>query len=260
MRLDSLGVQDLRPRLAVIDGRASRARRDGAVTSLTLHYNGPAVAGAGRPERELRQIVEIDVPNHQQRIGADSLMYHLVVLSDGSIYQTRAFDLIAWHCRNRVGNHHSLAIHLPVGGAQRATPRQWDATVALFDALIEDYGLEGPEIVKGHREWAETECPGPLLMSRLRAWRGGSAPAADVAPRPTSGFFRVRRDVSAARVRTGPGRDFPIALDGKACMWPGDLLDADDVVAGEAIAGDPRWMHRRDGLGFVHASLLTVTR
>jgi N-acetylmuramoyl-L-alanine amidase len=258
MPLASLDVRDLRPQLNIIPGVPSRAQRQGAVTSLTLHYNGPAVAGVGTPERELRQIVRIDVPNHQQRIGADSLMYHLVVLSDGSIHQTRDYELIAWHCRNREGNHHSLAIHLPVGGAQRPTARQWDATVALFEALIEDYDLEGPGIVKGHREWSETECPGPHLMERLRAWRGASSPPTDTAG--DAGFYRVRRDVSAARVRTGPGREFPVALDGLARMWPGDLLEADGVVEGEPIAGDARWVHRRDGLGYVHASLVSPAR
>jgi N-acetylmuramoyl-L-alanine amidase len=253
LRLDSLGIRDLRPRLDVIAGRASRTKRDGPVTSITLHYNGPAVASAGKPARELRHIIEVDVPDHQQRIGADSLMYHLVVLSDGSIYQTRDYDLIAWHCRDRVGNNQSLAIHLPIGGAQRPTQRQWHATIALFEALVDDYALEGRSAVRGHREWTDTECPGPLLIELLRTWRGGSS-------RSSGGFFRVRRDVSAARVRTGPGRSFPVALDGKARMWPGDLLDADVVVDGEAIAGDRRWVHRRDGLGYVHASLLTRPR
>ncbi len=256
MPLDSLVVNDLRPRLDVVPGLASRVKRQGAVTSLTLHYNGPPVSGAGTPERELRQIEVIDVPNHQQRIGADSLMYHLVVLSDGSIHQTRDYDLIAWHCRHREGNHHSLAIHLPVGGAQRATTRQWDATVALFEALIDEHDLDGRRVVKGHREWSATECPGPLLMDRLRAWRAGDAEA----PPPSGGFYRVRRDVSAARIRTGPGRDFPVALDGLARMWPGDLLDADQIVDGEAIAGERRWAHRRDGLGYVHFSLVSPAR
>jgi hypothetical protein len=53
---------------------------------------------------------------------------------------------------------------------------------------------------------------------------------------------------------------FPVALDGNARMWPGDLLDADSVVDGEPIAGDRRWVHRRDGLGYVHASLLIPAR
>jgi hypothetical protein len=93
-----------------------------------------------------------------------------------------------------------------------------------------------------HRAIVPTECPGTLLMERLRAWRAGDGRT------PTSaGFYRVKRGISAARVRTGPGREHPVALDGLARMWPGDLIDADRVVEGESIAGEKRWVHRRDG-------------
>lgn len=252
----ALQIHDLRPRLDVRPNPRSRRRRVGAVTSLTLHYNGPPVPGAGTPERELRHIVGVDVPNHQQRLDADSLQYHLVVLSDGTIHQTRDFDLIAWHSRTAQGNEHSLAIHLPIGGVQRPTARQWDATVALCEELVAAHGLSGRDAVKGHLEWAATECPGPVLMPRLVGWRG--APAGDA--RDTGALFRVRRDVSAARIRTAPTRESPVALDGRARMWPGDVLDASEVVAGEPIGRERRWARRRDGLGYVHLSLLTRVR
>jgi hypothetical protein len=92
-------------------------------------------------------------------------------------------------------------------------------------------------------------------MERLRAWRAGEGQAPSGA-----GFYRVKRDVSAARIRTGPGRNFAVALDGLARMWPGDLLDADKVVEGEAIGDEKRWVHRRDGLGYVHMSLVRPVR
>ncbi len=259
--LAHLQIHDLRPRLAVNAAAASRRRRTGNVTSATLHYNGPPVAGAGTPEREIRQLVHIDVPWQQRSLGADSLMYHFAVLSDGSIHQTRDLDLVAWHSRTTEGNTHSLAVHLPLGGIQRPTARQWDATAALMDAIIDEYGLSGRSAVKAHLEWAATECPGPVLMQRLRQYRATTpgtpraTPAAD-----TSALFRIRRDVSAAKVRSAPTRDGAIALDGRARMYPGDLLDADAVVQGEAIGSEKGWARRRDGLGYVHLSLLTRVR
>lgn len=254
MPLAELPIRDLRPRLDVKPGSNSRRKRTGAVTGATLHYNGPPVAGAGTPQRELRQLIDVDVPWQQRSLGADSLMYHFAVLSDGSIYQTRDLDLIAWHCRTPEGNNHHLAVHVPIGGVQRPTSRQWDATTALFDAIIDEYGLAGRRVIKAHQEWVSTECPGPVLMQRLREWRAGSG------PRSTGGLFRIKRDVSAARVRTGPSRESPVALDGNARMYPGDLLDADRVEDGEAIGSERRWAHRRDGLGWVHLSLLSPLR
>lgn len=254
MPLATLEIHDLRPQLDVKPGRRSRRRRRGEVSGATLHYNGPAVPGFGTPTRERRQLVEVDVPWQQQSLSADSLMYHFAVLSDGTIWQTRDLELIAWHCRNADGNEHHLAVHLPLGGMQRPTARQWDATTALFEAIIDQYDLAGRVAVKAHLEWASTECPGPVLMHRLRRWREGWTDADSAA------LFRIRRDISAARVRTGPTRDSAVALDGRARMFPGDVLDADRVVEGEAIGRDNRWAHRRDGLGYVHMSLLTRMR
>lgn len=257
MPLADLSIKDLRPRLNVKPGSNARRRRTGAVTGATLHYNGPPVPGAGTPERELRQLIDVDVPWQQRSLGADSLMYHFAVLSDGTICQTRDLDLIAWHCRTSDGNNHHLAVHLPIGGTQRPTTRQWDSTVALFEEIIDEYGLGGRSAVKAHQEWVSTECPGPVLMQRLRAWRTGSGTRATA---QTGGLFRIKRDVSAARVRTGPTRQSPVALDGNARMYPGDLLDADRIENGEAIGGEKRWAHRRDGLGWVHLSLLSRMR
>jgi hypothetical protein len=246
--LDDLGIQDVRSQLSTIRDRTPRPRA-GAPTSVTLHYNGPPVSAAGDPDRELRHIVQVDTPDHQRRLAADSLQYHYCVLSDGTIVLTRDPVLPAWHCGHAEGNRSSLAVHLPVGGLQDATTAQWAATERLFAALIAAHGMPGGlRAVKMHSEWKETLCPGPQLTRRLVAWRNG-----DKAP---GGLYRIRGDVSAANVREGPGTAFSVALGGKARMWPGDSLDADAVTQGESVGGDTRWLHRRDGLGFVHYSLI----
>jgi hypothetical protein len=250
--LEQLPIRDLRPRLRVLDRPKCRRKREGAVSSVTLHYNGPAVAGLGDLRCELRQITDVDLPNHQERLRADGLMYHFVVFSDGSIWQTRDLDLQAWHCGVPDGNEHSIAVHLPIGGTQDATTAMWSATTRLFDALIKRYTLPGRHVVKGHQEWKATACPGPLLMSRLEAWR-----TAELGVPFSSGIFRVRDDIGVANVREGPSRTFPVALHGQAIMWPGDFLSADAVVEGERIGDEARWAYRSDGLGFVHLSLLT---
>lgn len=244
-----VAVRDVRAQLSVIRGRVPRPRQ-GPPASATLHYNGPAVAAHGSPAGELRHIVQIDTPWHQRnpKVLGDSLQYHWCVLSDGTILQTRDPVLPASHCAHATGNRESLAVHLPLGGTQDATPEQWAATCRLLDELIAVYRWPGRQAIRGHDEWSETLCPGPQLRRRLLAWRAGAA--------PVGGLYRIRGDIAAANVREGPGRDFPVALGGRARMWPGDVLDADALVAGEAIGGDATWLHRRDGVGFVHRSLV----
>jgi hypothetical protein len=240
-----ISIHDLRPELAVKQSSSRRARRK-PVTSITLHYNGPRVSGFGNVERELRQIVQIDVPHQQERLGADSLMYHLCVLSDGSVHQTRDLELQAWHCRNSVGNEQSLAVHLPLGGNQDATDGQWRAATTLFDALIQDFNLAGVHSVKGHLEWSASECPGPYLMQRLRTYRGGANAGSD------RRMYRIRPDVSAALIRAEPTR----SSDVRGRLWPGDRLEADRIEQGEVIGTEGRWVHRSDDWGYVHMSLL----
>jgi len=248
--LHDLGLIDIRDKLSVREStpKGCRAPRKGAVTSGTLHYNGPPVKAFGNPLGELHQVIAIDTSNHQSRIGADSLQYHIVITSDGSRYLTRDLDYHAWHCRNADGNEHSLAIHLPLGGAQDATPVQWESTCAVFEAILIGYRLGSRSCIKGHREWAATECPGDPLFARLTAWRRGEE--------RQGGFYRVMDDIPAALIRTGPGRSFPVALDGKAKLYSGDTVDADAITQGEAVGGDARWAHLRTGLGFVSLTLL----
>lgn len=185
--LDQLGIRDLRPRLSVV-ASPLRRKRSGPITTATLHYNGPPLSVAGNAAAELDFVVRVDVPEHQRRIGMDSLAYTFVVPSDGTIWQTRALDLYAAHCGNAEGNEHSLGVHLPIGTGQRPTAAQWDATVRLFDALRADYGF-GRNGVVGHCEWprgswapavvsptyklqpGQSACPGVVLHRLLAAYR-----------------------------------------------------------------------------------------
>ena len=176
--LSRLNIHDLRPRLSVKPNPAgyplSRRPRTGPVKGVVIHYNGPALPFRPNPQAELDFVVRVDTPNHQQRIGMDSLAYHFVVLSDGAIWQSRALEYIAWHAGNFEANEHYLAIHLPLGGDQDATPEQWAAVEALIAALRADYGF-GRDRVTGHQEWSATACPG-RLMACVLAYRAGRDP------------------------------------------------------------------------------------
>lgn len=207
--LDQLGVRDLRPRLRVVASPLRRGRV-GPVTSATLHYNGPPLSVAGNAAAELDFVVQVDVTEHQRRIGMDSLAYAFVVPSDGTIWQTRALELYAAHCGNAEGNEHSIGVHLPIGTGQQPTPAQWEATTRLFDALRADYGF-GRDKVVAHCEWprgswapavvsssyrlqpGQSACPGPVLHRLLVQHRAADGALTVAAPPriDVSNFTRV---------------------------------------------------------------------
>jgi hypothetical protein len=80
-------------------------------------------------------------------------------------------------------------------------------------------------------------------MRRLRLWREGDQPA-------PAHHYRVHPE--EANVRQGPGIGYPIVIEVK----PGEIVVASCVVRGECIKGDDRWLHRADGLGFMHMSVV----
>lgn len=227
--LSRLAITDLRstlPRKAWEIGR-----RRGKATSITLHYNGekPVPATRQRGEGVLQQL-RIDTA-WQMRDGwsntlhgADGLQYHLIVDADGRVYQTRDLDSQLWHCRNAKGNAESIAVHLLVGGPQPPTREMWASFTRLCDALITDEGMASRRVVRGHQEWASTDCPGKELMHRLTLWRVQPLDG------PKPGRYKVLHPTAAFTARDGK----TVAWGGKAEL-PIDLeLDIDDITDGWA--------------------------
>ena len=246
-----LDLRDKLPRAAWEIGR-----RHGPPTGATLHYNGPPVAHAGVPALEQLQLAG-DARFHMKApaaggLGADGIQYHYAVLSDGTTCQLRDESAVLWHCANAVGNNQHISVHLPLGGAQDATPAQWRATTDLFADLARRYGWAARSAVLGHREWPRSDgrpqksCPGPILFKRLQQWRG--ALAADAC-------YRVA--VDSALIREGPGQQYRVALGGTAKLPRGSELTVGAIVNGTPPAGstDGRWLWLRSGVGFVHISL-----
>lgn len=89
-----------------------------------------------------------------------------------------------------------------------------------------------------------------IVVSLVTQWSTAEVP---IVPRG-AGNYRVT--VSAARVRQGPGLSFPVVR----VLHHDETFIADAVVNGDAVNGETAWCHRADGLGFVHRSLVEVTR
>ena len=242
MALRFIDLRDELPRAAWSIGR-----RDDDPLGGTLHFNGPPVAGAGTPALEIAQL-RIDARYHMRAdvLGADGIQYTYAALSDGRIGILRDDHDELWHCANRAGNRAHVAVHIPIGGAQRPTAPQWQATCELFDHLIAKYRWPGRHVVLGHREWPRSDgkpqkpCPGPILFRMLQEWRGALA---------TTRRYQV--NTALMNVRQGPGVEYKVA---------GQMRAGEDFLADALVANKKNgqlWAHRVDGLGF---SLLELLR
>jgi len=179
--------------------------------------------------------------------GADGIQYHGGTLSDGSSWRFRDFDDMLWHCGNSYGNRFSIAWHLPLGGTQAPTARQLRALYNVIGAFRVVYGIKTVNVV-GHMEWKATECPG-LVMPSIRSYRSDATYGRAIV------YYRTLYN---ANVREAPDVNSNIALNGQAIIPRGTTFAVDEIKEnGVPHNGNPAYVHRADGLGFIHLSIVT---
>lgn len=124
---------------------------------------------------------------------------------------------------------------------------------ALIDAVADLKRMYPNAKIEGHRDLAlpgyGTSCPG----KRWYDWKGELLAEVDQALGNGTKLWRpyitTRNNVA---VRTGPGRNYGIAWDGK-CLLPADFEFDGAAVKGQEVAGSSLWIHMRSGDGFLHA-------
>lgn len=247
MGIASLPIVDIRHLLLRRPSRFLVTRLLKLITGSVDHYNGSETAIAASIDAEIRHLQAIaqyhvgKIWGYAQGIPiyGHGIMYHYAVGATGTIYWLRNLSDILWHCGHGTGNTTTVAVHTPIGGKQHPTDKQWNAKVMLFEALADDRGFNVKSNTKGHKEWGQSECPGPVLMPMLDAWR----------KEPVIKRYRIK--FNDANCRQGPGLNFPIA----ATFHAGHEFDGKRIL-GQAINGNPWWIHRAiDGLGMFHESL-----
>lgn len=160
---------------------------------LVVHYSGPVIERRVETLRTLQIEARYHVGKNwagggQPTLYGDGLMYHLAVGDAGTVYLCRDLEDMLWHCGDREWNRRSLAVHLPLGGQQRATTEQLLALTAIADRWREFSGTPLAE-VRGHGEITATGCPGTLLDEWVRPYRDGAAPGVEGRYFPETGHF-----------------------------------------------------------------------
>jgi hypothetical protein len=59
--------------------------------------------------------------------------------------------------------------------------------------------------------------------------------------------------IDLLNVRTGPGTQYPVALDGLAQLAPGQQFEVDDMTPSDDPAYPDGWLHTLAQIGFVYS-------
>lgn len=102
--------------------------------------------------------------------------YHYLVDPAGNILEGRPLETLGAHTLNNNPGNVGIALlgfyHPPAD--DKPTAAQLAAVEQLGRFLVRRFGI-GPAVLKGHRDYKETECPGDLVYPRLDELRRGLA-------------------------------------------------------------------------------------
>lgn len=174
-------IRALLPRRDRADGVAAgpyERRAIGEKRGVVIHYSGPPVRDRGDTLAVLRAEARYHVGKNWARAGeppvyGDGLMYHVAIGDDGTCYLCRDPKEVLWHCGAWPQNALALAVHVPIGGKQRATPAQLAALSEVVNAWRSLTGTPVAE-VWGHQELSPTDCPGTLKEDFVLPYRAGA--------------------------------------------------------------------------------------
>lgn len=228
---------------------------------ITFHYSGvvnkPAIDAIEltRIKAETQFHLNKNWGSTAKPAYGDGLMYDYVILTSGTVVQTRARRQQLWHCGNSLGNSSSWSVHVMLGRNQDLTEAQRTATFELFDMLRSKTDIPRKNVF-GHCEWprikgapipstsytllpSQSECPGPVLIQHIYSYR-----------KMSDTKIMVYRTLRPLIVMTDRSYSAKIATMGgcPAIIPINNEFTVDDVTDG--------WAHMSGGLGFVHTEYI----
>ena len=236
-------------------------------TDLMVHH-AAALYPTYRGIDDVRSVARF----HVQTRGWPGIGYHVVLSEEtqnGPIARYNCSDLDLQRAHIAYRNHEFLGVACLTNFNNRNLYPDGKPSQKWLDALAEtlrDLKRDYPHAsITGHRDetvpgWGTT-CPGDAWHlwkpELLRMVDAGPVP-----PAPGSRWYTVVPNATAI-VREGPSRWFPEALDGQrgdlTRLRSGTTVESTSVVIGEEVAGDNRWVHLANHIGFIHMSALQLS-
>lgn len=153
---------------------------------IVIHYRGVVTdVNAGLSSYQADAVYHVGknwARNGETPVFGSGIMYHIGIDGQGAVYLMRDLDRVLWHCGAWPQNANTLAIQLPLGGAQRATAAQLAALDRVCDDWLAFTGADPQREVWGHQELSPTDCPGTLMADFVRPYRAGGGRPAPASP------------------------------------------------------------------------------
>lgn len=198
--------------------RATRSptRMAGPATSVTAHHSLSPALPSNAGEAAERAAVQSIQRYHIDVNGWADIGYGFVIAQSGRAYEGRGWGIVGAHAGTDEGNRTSIGVCFLIDGRTEApSPAALGAFYGLRHIGESEGHLRVGHLLKLHRDWKQTDCPGDIAAAVLRERNGNHTPVAP--PR------LLRRGVqgddvlalqhrlvqlghmSGAQVNTGPG-------------------------------------------------------
>lgn len=155
-----------------------------------------------------------------------------------------------------VGNHNSETIGIENEGLYSTvdvTPELWNSLVQLVAYMAQQYGIS-PDMIRGHRDFNATECPGTVLYGRLPELREAVGAVLGVQVTHPENWPLLKPGDQGPKVLAAQhllrGLGAPVEADG---VFGASTFDAVKRISG-GLAHDPCYAsHSTDESGFIGA-------
>ena len=126
---------------------------------ITLHHDGEVFNGDAVPRLRGLQ-------SGSMNRGWVDIPYHFLIDLEGNIYEARPLEFVGDTATEYDPTGHALITVMGNYNTQEINQAQLGAIVDLASWLSYEYSIS-PQLIRGHRDYAATSCPGTHLYQYL---------------------------------------------------------------------------------------------
>ncbi|HET9876085.1 MAG TPA: N-acetylmuramoyl-L-alanine amidase [Mycobacterium sp.] len=136
--------------------------RPHTITRLTLHHEAVVLGDNRNAPGRLRQ----DQRYHQDQLGWIDIAYHVGVDRNGNIYELRSTEIAGDTATDYDTTGHFLVLCEGDFDQEVVSEAQLQGAALAFAWAAQNFGI-GTDALAGHRDLAQTSCPGANLYAHV---------------------------------------------------------------------------------------------